>query len=124
METVRRIHLVSSASTNFLVPGDPWREATMSSQDRNAESTSHQPIGLGKGFHCSDMGVSAAIEPTIKNVQDEALTAMKKWLSAWKPTGHGGPIKTPRPVPHPFQGFIPPVIIRPINAWFRRVGGL
>ena len=67
--------------------GDPWREATVSAEGLQIQSTSSQPIGLSNGFHCTDLGTKAGqVDATIGAVQQQALASMKDWLSAWVPT--------------------------------------
>lgn len=104
------------------LPGDPWRDATLSADGLNVKSTPSQPIGEGDGFHCSDLLTSSNIDPTILAVQNEGLASMKKWIAAWKPHNNGLPVKTPRSVPAPPQQAQPPAFIKPINAWFKKFG--
>ncbi|KIM46447.1 hypothetical protein M413DRAFT_314906 [Hebeloma cylindrosporum] len=108
----------------FLANGirDPWKDATVSATGVNVPSTPEQPIGLSDGFHCSDLGVSSSIDPTVAAVQQKALASMKTWLATWKPRAHGGPIKTPRSSPQPARHVPPPVAQKPVNAWFKKVG--
>ncbi|PPQ79519.1 hypothetical protein CVT25_003401 [Psilocybe cyanescens] len=102
---------------------DPWRDATVSATGVSVPSTSLQPIGLGDGFHCSDLGTSAGtVDPTIAAVQNAALASMKKWLAAWKPTGRGGPVKSPRSTPQSVPRVSPPFSLKPVNAWFKKAG--
>ncbi|KAJ3511571.1 hypothetical protein NLJ89_g4020 [Agrocybe chaxingu] len=103
---------------------DPWKDATISAEGLNITSTIQQPIGLADGFHCSDLGVSGAVDPTIAAVQQQALASMKAWLKTWKPLGQGGPIKTPRAVAQTFKNTFPPISVKPVNAWFKRVGSI
>ncbi|KAF8969331.1 serine carboxypeptidase S28-domain-containing protein [Flammula alnicola] len=103
---------------------DPWRDATVSADGLNVQSTASQPIAVGDGFHCSDLGASAAIDPTIAAVQTKALASMKTWLAAWKPKSNGFPVKTPRSTPAPSTKVSPPVSPKPVNAWFKKVGNL
>ena len=46
-----------------------------------------QPHLLSDGFHCSDllvrMGKASA---SVKNVQDQAVNYMARWIGDWKPT--------------------------------------
>jgi hypothetical protein len=101
--------------------GDPWKDATVSSEGLNVLSTPEQPIGLSDGFHCSDLGVSSSIDPTVAAVQQKALAYMKSWLTTWKPRGNGGPIKTPRSLPQAARK-MSPVSLKLVNARFRGVG--
>ncbi|KDR84025.1 hypothetical protein GALMADRAFT_54306 [Galerina marginata CBS 339.88] len=103
---------------------DPWRDATVSATDVSVQSTSNQPIGLGDGFHCSDLGTSGNIDPTVAAVQKAALASMKTWLATWKPSRNGGPTKSPRSTPQPANKVSPPVTLKPINAWFKKVGSI
>lgn len=60
---------------------------TLSADGLNVQSTPTQPIVVGDGFHCSDLGTSSAkVDPTIAHVQAESLKYMKTWLAAWKPS--------------------------------------
>lgn len=66
--------------------GDPWRDATLSADGMHFESTPHQPIALGNGFHCSDMASSNGdVDPSIKAVQVQALASMHEWLRGFVP---------------------------------------
>jgi len=66
--------------------GDPWREATFSAIGVDFKGTALQPIALGDGFHCSDLGISAAlVDESIATIQADALTSMKTWLATYKP---------------------------------------
>lgn len=66
--------------------GDPWRDATLSADGMHFESTPHQPIALGNGFHCSDMASSNGdVDPSIKAVQVQALASMHEWLKDFVP---------------------------------------
>jgi hypothetical protein len=56
----------------------------MSARESPAISTYLQPIALSDGFHASDMGSVAAIDPTVAAVQNQALASMKQWLAEWK----------------------------------------
>ncbi|KAJ8495908.1 hypothetical protein ONZ45_g12655 [Pleurotus djamor] len=102
---------------------DPWREATISAQGLNVQSTDLQPIALGDGFHCSDLSARSAVDATIAAVQQHALASMKTWLATWKPssvkpkpTSHGHPsIDNRRPSQHA-TGF------KPLNGWFKSTG--
>ncbi|KAF8914245.1 serine carboxypeptidase S28-domain-containing protein [Gymnopilus junonius] len=101
---------------------DPWRYATVSSNDVKVPSTAEQPIHVGDGFHCSDLSAaSGAIDPTIAAVQQAALASMKTWLKAWKPKSTGGHTTSPRSLPQPFQSG-PSSAVKPINAWFKAFG--
>lgn len=104
---------------------DPWREATMSAQGLNAKSTLSQPIALSDGFHCSDLGASAAqVDPTIATVHKQALESFRTWLSTWKPRGQGRPVTSPRSLPQPARKVSQPVISKPLSAWLKGAGVL
>lgn len=63
---------------------DPWREATMSASGLNVASTPEQPIMIGDGIHCSDLGTSSGTaDPTVRAVQQGALQSMATWLADW-----------------------------------------
>lgn len=64
---------------------DPWREATLSAQGLNVQSTDEMPIGLSDGFHCSDLlTTTGAVDATVGKVQASALVSMSAWLKEWK----------------------------------------
>lgn len=66
--------------------GDPWRDATVSSEFSGSKSTALQPIALSDGFHCSDLlALSGTADPTILAVQNQALGTMHSWLSMYAP---------------------------------------
>lgn len=112
---------------NLLVEmiGDPWRDATVSADNLNVPSTAQQPIGLGDGFHCSDLGTSAGVaDATILAVQKQALASIKGWLAVWKPSSNGKPTTRPKSVSAPAQKQPAPVNEKPLNAWFRNFGKL
>ncbi len=68
--------------------GDPWRDATVSSDDVQVKSTAEQPIVESDGFHGSDLvTVDGLADPTVLNVQTQALQYMKEWLTNWKAPG-------------------------------------
>jgi len=66
--------------------GDPWREASVSSDFVTRTSTDMQPIYLSGAFHCSDMRTRSAVDPTVAKVQNAALGYMKTWLTGWPGT--------------------------------------
>jgi len=76
---------------------DPWREATVSADGLNIQSTSQQPIAVGDGYHCSDLSTANAnVDNTVKAVQTKALAAIGPWIAAYRKqfnlTLHLGPI--------------------------------
>lgn len=115
---------------------DPWRDATVSAQNRTVDSTSTQPVAMGDGFHCSDLATaSGAADPTILAVQQAGLSNMKTWLATWKPSDANVSYSQPET-----SQFIPPTSARtqstskgqswsgtgrdtkPGNAWSRSFG--
>ncbi|KAI9446834.1 peptidase S28 [Lactarius indigo] len=71
---------------------DPWRDATVSSDDVHIESTPEQPIVESGGFHISDLATAnGLVDPTVLNVQTQALRYMKGWLTNWKAPGYIAP---------------------------------
>ncbi|KAH8989160.1 peptidase S28 [Lactarius hatsudake] len=67
---------------------DPWRDATVSADGIHIESTPEQPIVESDGFHCSDLVTANGLaDPTVLNVQTQALWYMKGWLRSWKALG-------------------------------------
>ncbi|KAA1473355.1 peptidase S28 [Dentipellis sp. KUC8613] len=69
---------------------DPWRGATVSSDSHTVASTPSQPIVVSDGFHFSELRAAAGdVDPTIKNVQMQALSHMHTWMEEWRSI-HGG----------------------------------
>lgn len=106
-----------SLFNNLCYPGDPWRDATVSAEGLHVASTSTQPIFLSDGFHCSDLSVRNAVaDPTVANVQTQALKYMATWLAEWK---------APRPRSEEAPDVVArassddALVVKPINAWFR-----
>jgi len=65
---------------------DPWRDATISADGTNFQSTSTQPIVMGDGYHCSDLdAANGEVDATIAAVQAQGLAVMKGWLETWEP---------------------------------------
>ncbi|KAF9029459.1 hypothetical protein BDZ89DRAFT_1065417 [Hymenopellis radicata] len=62
---------------------DPWLDATVSSSSIDFHSTPLTPVFVGKGFHCSDLQIAAAVEPTIAYIQEKAVTYIQAWLADW-----------------------------------------
>ena len=117
---------------------DPWRDATLSAERIDVPSTEDQPIFMSNGFHCSDLRVRNAIDPTVAKVQEEALKYFDKWLATYeqpsppKPTppghehGHGPKPGHSHDAPKPGHGGPPkggpkggP---KKTNAWFKSFG--
>ena len=62
---------------------------TLSADGIYVQSTPTQPIIVGDGYHCSDLGTKAAeVDPTIAHVQAQSLKYMKTWLAAWEPSSN------------------------------------
>ena len=71
----------------MFIVGDPWREATLSADGVNVQSTSSQVVAVSDGFHCSDLLTrNARVDDTILEVHTQALASMKTWLADWTPT--------------------------------------
>ncbi|KAF7775751.1 hypothetical protein Agabi119p4_4144 [Agaricus bisporus var. burnettii] len=105
---------------------DPWREATMSAEGLDVKSTPEQPIGLGDGFHCSDLSTASGLaDPTILAVQQAALASMKRWLADWKPSAAHDGARVPAPAsgsgPKP-EGRTKPAPRKPLSAWSKGAG--
>ncbi|RDX52320.1 peptidase S28 [Lentinus brumalis] len=66
---------------------DPWKEATLAADGTNFQSTPDQPLTLSDGYHCSDLGTVNAADPTILEVQQQALKSIAGWLAEWDPSG-------------------------------------
>ncbi|KZP04566.1 peptidase S28 [Athelia psychrophila] len=109
---------------------DPWRYATVSSGDVNITSTSTQPILVGDGYHCSDLGSSAGlVDPTVLHVQQESLKYMKTWLAEWTPSTNASSsatynsAETSNGISSSPAPAVPAVIGgKAVNAWFRQFG--
>lgn len=71
---------------NSLRTGDPWKEATLAADGTNFQSTPDQPLALSDGFHCSDLGTVNAVDPTILEVQQQALKSIAGWLEEYRPS--------------------------------------
>ena len=96
---------------------DPWRDATVSSDFHTRISTSSQPIAVSDGFHCSDLSTAASVvDPTILTVQQEALSKIKEWLSAWTPPSTYREVKRDEPVSSQSGSGI----VKPLNSWLRK----
>jgi len=97
----------------------------MSARGLDAKSTLSQPIALSDGFHCSDLGASAAqVDPTIAAVHKQALESLRTWLATWKSTAQGRPVALPRSLPRPTRKVSQPVISNPLSAWLKGAGVL
>lgn len=102
--------------------GDPWRDATVSADGLFIPSTPQQPIKVGDGFHCTDMGTSSGLaDPTVGAVQTAALAAMKGWLAQWKPSGIS-PTKNVTGGSEPDVGQENIQSPKPVNAFFKSSG--
>ena len=97
--------------------GDPWRDATVSSDFHTRIRTSSQPIAVSDGFHCSDLSTAASVvDPTILTVQQEALSKIKEWLSAWTPPSAYREVKRDEPVSSQSGAGI----VKPLNSMLRK----
>ncbi|KAF9464843.1 peptidase S28 [Collybia nuda] len=102
---------------------DPWKDATVSAEGLNVGSTPQQPIALGDGFHCSDLGASSgAADATVRAVQTQALASMKTWLTTWKPAEIGHSTRSPRSERGTFPQGNPHITVKPINAFMKDSG--
>ncbi|KAF4600111.1 hypothetical protein EYR40_007217 [Pleurotus pulmonarius] len=102
---------------------DPWLDATMSATGLDIPSTETQQIGLmASGFHCSDLSARSAIDPTVAEVQQQALAAFKKWLSTWEPSE--AEFVAPSIIPTIDNRVVPERIVegKPQNGWFKSFG--
>lgn len=63
--------------------GDPWKEATLSSDLYERDSTPTQPINLSDGFHCSDLLLESAVDSTVGDVMKAGVKAITEWLAEW-----------------------------------------
>ncbi|KAI0297228.1 serine carboxypeptidase S28-domain-containing protein [Multifurca ochricompacta] len=65
---------------------DPWRFAIVSADGIDVQSTPEQPIVESDAFHCSDLITKNGLaDPTVLNVQTQALKYIGDWLSTWEP---------------------------------------
>ena len=96
--------------------GDPWRDATVSSDFHTRQSTDSQPIAISDGFHGSDLISAAGVDPTILAVQQEALSKIEEWLSTWTPSSACEEVKRDEPISTQSQSRI----VKPLNSWSRR----
>ncbi|KAF8806322.1 hypothetical protein BYT27DRAFT_6649057 [Phlegmacium glaucopus] len=103
---------------------DPWKDATISADGTQFRSTPFQPIALGDGFHCSDLGTASGIaNPTIAAVQAQALFWMNKWLETWKPAAPWYTVSSPSTPSTPQTvSRMPHAPSKPISAWFKPFG--
>jgi hypothetical protein len=112
-------------ASHIACSGDPWRDATISAEGLNVPSTADQPIGLGDGFHCSDLSTANGLaDPIILGVQKRALASISKWVSEWKPTNvsvNGGQVPASNDGPTSTGG-TKRAFRKQINAWFRGAG--
>lgn len=96
----------------------------MSATGLNIPSTETQQIGLmASGFHCSDLSARSAIDPTVAEVQQQALAAFKKWLSTWEPS-EVEEFVAPSIIPTIDNRVVPERVIeeKPQNGWFKSFG--
>ncbi|KAF8258283.1 peptidase S28 [Lactarius quietus] len=64
---------------------DPWRYATLSTDNVDIKSTPQRPIAESDGFHCSDLSTESGLaDPTVACVQLQGLSYMRQWLEKWK----------------------------------------
>ncbi|RXW21483.1 hypothetical protein EST38_g4379 [Candolleomyces aberdarensis] len=78
----------TTAERLFVVNGnrDPWVEVTHSAAAARIASTATQPIFLTDGFHCSDMLISNAVDQSINQVFQSAITTFPQWVAEFKPS--------------------------------------
>lgn len=93
--------------------GDPWRDATVSSDFHTRQGTPTQPIAEGDGFHCSDLLTEeGTADPTVLAVQQLALRTFKGWLAEWKSPAAKRQMKRDEQ-----DGSF----VKPVNAWLRNI---
>lgn len=89
-------------------------------------STPEQPIGVGDGFHCSDLSTASGVaDPTILAVQQAALASMKTWLADWKPSAAPSGARVPAPASGSGatpEGRTQPAPHKPLSAWNKGAG--
>jgi hypothetical protein len=66
--------------------GDPWVEVTHSAAAARIASTATQPIFLTDGFHCSDLLADNAVDQSINQVFQSAITTFPQWVAEFKPS--------------------------------------
>jgi len=103
---------------------DPWKDATVSATRAHVGSTPQQPIAVGDGFHCSDLGTASGIaDPTVRAVQLQALGYMKIWLATWKPSPEPQTGITIQANEAPAEKqVVLDVNVKPINAFVKGAG--
>lgn len=106
--------------------GDPWRDTTMSAKSQSPHVNALQQVYLTQGFHCSDLTLDTALDPTIVEVQRRTVQAMKIWLRSYRPRTRpiGLPVqKPPRPSPwRPRPPTGPKKNRKVVNAWMKGFG--
>ena len=66
--------------------GDPWRDATVSSDMKDVDDSSLQVVAISDGFHCSDLLTSAGqMDTSVRAVQEQALEMIGSWLGDLEP---------------------------------------
>ncbi|KAG6885617.1 hypothetical protein C0993_012364 [Termitomyces sp. T159_Od127] len=104
---------------------DPWKDATVSATRHTVQSTPHQPIYIGDGFHCSDlMTLAGQVDPTINTVQVAALEYFRTWLAQWKPSTapHTPSNVKVSPAVTDKMAIVYDGVLKPINAFVKGMG--
>jgi len=103
---------------------DPWKEATTAATNHTIPFA-QQPVVVADGFHCSDLGTSAAIvDPTIAALQKVALGFMSVWLAEWSPPGSWGGYSYGKATVGVGSRAVDSLEVKPINAFAKNVGTL
>ncbi|EAU84205.2 endoprotease [Coprinopsis cinerea okayama7 len=101
---------------------DPWRDTGLSARIRtpHVRGRTLQPIYLTNGFHCSDLQLKGAVDPTIAYARKQTLQHFNRWLKTFRPR----PVWPPRPIrPFPPITIVPrPPVPKP-RVWKQLVGG-
>ena len=70
---------------------DPYRDATISAKGTSFPSTPNRPIVAHDSFQTADLRIALAeSDPTIADLQRQALTTIKRWIREWNDHRHSG----------------------------------
>lgn len=64
---------------------DPYRDATISAKGTSFPSTPDRPIVVHDSYQTADLHIDLAqSDPTIADLQQKALTTIRRWIREWK----------------------------------------
>lgn len=80
------LRIIITASPSQSLPGDPWREATVSAEGLSYPNTTDHTVGLSTdGYHCSDLLTrESTASASVRRVQQQGLAALARWLPQFK----------------------------------------